>query len=94
MKSWGSQGPITPFFTSYFRGTERGWQGGQGECFELRDVPDSAPGEVVLFASWPEGGALSVSRHRDGLSEAVVEWFIGQAKAVIGPPDAAPDRRA
>jgi hypothetical protein len=56
-----------------------------GPCFELRDITEGGPGLVVLFASWPEGGVLSVSQHRDGLAKEIVDWFINEAKVAIGP---------
>ncbi len=58
-----------------------------GWWFELRDLTDDPDGETVLFATWPDGGDLSVTQHRTGVPLEVVEWFTAEAKIAISPLD-------
>jgi hypothetical protein len=56
-----------------------------GWWFELIDVTDDGNGQVVLFASRQEDGALIVLQHRDVMLPEIVEWFTAEAKKAIGP---------
>src|SRR5262249_18712655 len=57
----------------------------KGWFLELWELTDRPTGEVVLFATWPDGGSLSVSQHRDNLSPEIVDWFRSEAESAIAP---------
>jgi hypothetical protein len=57
----------------------------EGWWFELRDITDDPSGELVLSARWPDGGALTISQHREALSPEIVAWFTAEARDAIAP---------
>ncbi len=56
-----------------------------GWFFELWDITDSPNRKLALFACRPDGGEFSISQYEEGLSPEILEWFIAEARAAIGP---------
>jgi hypothetical protein len=65
----------------------RGCDGGTDTAYlELWDVTRGWGGELVLFAERPDAtGVITVTHHRRGLPEYLVEWFTREALDWLPP---------